>query len=138
MKYGKLYQLQTGDQIIEPLFSTGLTKHHAIYLGHDLNNVEWIAENHNVFGVRIIDANTYFQNVRRISRIDRFQGTLQQRQAIVQKALSLVGKPYNLITYNCEHFVNEVIHGKSESKQILNAFGGLALGLVFVGIFSSR
>lgn len=131
MKYAYHYQLQAGDRIIEPLFKTGLTKHHAIYLGNDANGIEWIAENHKLHGVRIVDASIYFQKIKKISRIEKFNGTDEQRRTIVKKALSLAGKPYNLINYNCEHFANEVITGRSESKQVLAALASFVLGLFF-------
>ncbi|WP_106524551.1 lecithin retinol acyltransferase family protein [Taibaiella chishuiensis] len=37
---------------------------------------------------------------------------------MVQRALALRGKAYNLITYNCEHYANEVQYGKQESRQV--------------------
>lgn len=45
MKYSNLYRLQSGDRIIEPLFQTGVTMHHAIYLIDDMSN-ERIGKNY--------------------------------------------------------------------------------------------
>jgi hypothetical protein len=78
MTYANMYGLQTGDQIVTPLFATGITKHFAVYLGFE-NGIEWIAENHKIFGVRIISARQYFKDVKEISRIDHFRGTYTQR-----------------------------------------------------------
>jgi hypothetical protein len=132
MKYARLYNLKAGDRIVERLFQTGLSKHHVLYLGWDHNLQEWIAENHSRFGVRIIKAEDYFATVKHIDRIERFYGRDYQRQIIINRAIALQGKPYDLIRYNCEHFVNEVIHGKPESKQVTNA--GLVAATIFAGI----
>jgi hypothetical protein len=41
MKYSEVYCLETGDRIVEPLFQTGLTKHHVVFLGTDDIGLEW-------------------------------------------------------------------------------------------------
>ncbi|XP_020775394.2 phospholipase A and acyltransferase 3-like [Boleophthalmus pectinirostris] len=50
---------------------------------------------------------------------------------IVRDALKLVGRvlPYNVATYNCEHFVTNLRYGKPESRQVKNAVvaGGVAV-----------
>ena len=55
--------------------------------------------------------------------------TSEDLQRAYENAKSLIGKPYDLISYNCEHFVNDV-HGKGKnSVQIQRAFingGGIA------------
>lgn len=129
MKYARIYNLKAGDRIVEPLFQTRLSKHHVLYLGWDKNFQEWIAENHSLFGVRIIRAEDYFATVKRIDRIERFHGSDYERQRIVNRAIALQGKSYNLISYNCEHFVNDAIHSKSESKQVTNGLL-VTLGIV--------
>lgn len=130
--YSKIYNLKPGDHIVEPLFQTGLTKHHAIYLGIDNSGVEWIAENHKFKNAQIIPAVEYFASVDRIDRIEKFKGNNIERKQAVMRALKLAGKPYNLVTYNCEHFVNEVLTGKAESKQVNNVFAGL-FALLLIG-----
>ena len=128
------YDLKPGDRIIEPLFQTGLTKHHVVFLGIDQNGVEWMAENQKFKGVRIITAQAYFAETRKIDRIERFGGTNAERKQVVQRALRLAGKPYDLINYNCEHFANEVLTGRVESKQVEKAFIAV-LGLLLFGLF---
>jgi hypothetical protein len=48
---------------------------------------------------------------------------------VVLRAFQLVNQPYYLLSYNCEHFANQVTTGKARSKQIENL---LALVLLFV------
>lgn len=134
MNYSKMYGLQTGDQIITPLFASGLSKHFAVYLGYDENGNEWIAENHKLNGVQIISAFTYFNQIKIVDRIEKFRGSMVQRRALISKAKRLIGTPYNLVNYNCEHFATDITTGRAESRQIeitlYSLFGILFLNLL--------
>ena len=122
MKYANLYKLEPADRIVEPLFQTGLSTHHAIYLGIDRYGQELIAENHKQKGVQIIPARDYFSSARKIDRIGKFSGSMSERNLAIKRALGLSGKPYDLLSYNCEHYANEVQNGAAESKQVRNVF----------------
>jgi hypothetical protein len=52
--------------------------------------------------------------------------------AILRRAKSKIGKPYDLFSANCEHFVNWAIQGNAHSEQL--AFAVVAT-LVIGGIF---
>lgn len=130
-KYCYRYSLGVGDRIVEPLFQTGFTKHHAIYLGTDSNGIEWIAENHKFKNVQIITAEQFFATVKQIDRIEKFEGSNIERRLVINRALKLAGKPYDLITYNCEHFANEIVTGKAASKQVKKFFA-LSLSIFFI------
>jgi len=52
------------------------------------------------------------------------------RQAIVNRATSLIGKKYDLINFNCEHFATYAQTGQAESPQLA---GAVCLGLA--GLF---
>lgn len=112
------YNILPGDRIIGPKSNFRIIQHHSIYLGQDFNGIDWIIENKDGHGVRLVTANQHFQQVLEITRIERFVGTGEQRKAAVQRALTAIGKPYNLINYNCEHFANWVQHGVSHSSQV--------------------
>ena len=131
MNYAQKYNLSPADRIIAPLFQTGITKHHAIYLGLRLLGVEWVAENHVDQGVRIITASRYFAEHPVITRIEKFKGSEYQRQIAINTAYSLEGTQYDLFAYNCEHYANEVQYGQPKSKQVENFF--LLLGVLFLG-----
>lgn len=137
MNYVKHFGLAPADRIIEPLFQTGFSKHHAIYLGINSLGIELVAENHKVKGVQIITASEYFSSVKRIDRIEKFDGNYIDRKAAVQRALELAGKRYDLINYNCEHFANEVLTGKAKSKQVEIVFAGM-LAVFLIGILSTE
>jgi hypothetical protein len=81
-----------------------------------------------------------------LSTLDEFSGGAQifihrkatgnwfQLEAVAHHALSLLGKKYDLLAFNCEHAANWAQQGKAESPQIsvlaiiaLFLFGGFAL-----------
>lgn len=129
--YASKYGLQPADRIKEPIFQTGLSKHHSIYLGMDQYGQEWISENHWQHGVRLVKANEYFKEGNRYTVVP-FEGTYQERISAVKRALAVLGRSYNLIFYNCESYANYVQTGKPESKQVLNALL-FALLILFFG-----
>jgi len=55
-------------------------------------------------------------------------------EALVQaRAFQVVGTPYNLLTWNCEHLTSYVTKGKPESPQLAVGLGCVALfALLFV------
>jgi hypothetical protein len=136
MTYARTHGLQPADRIVESITQLGISKHHSIYLGADAAGVEWMAENYKFKGVRLIKAADYFRAIIRLERIERFVGSPLQRKEAVQRALTLLGKPYSLIDFNCEHFAEHVQHGKARSRQVENVFGGL-LVLLFIALITS-
>ena len=82
--------LQPADRIVAPLFKTGLTKHHAIYLGVNDYGQKLIAENDFTEGVRIVTAEQFSMEHPVIDRIERFQGNYFQRNRAVLTAQNLV------------------------------------------------
>ncbi len=132
------YLLRPGDQLVEAIFTTGMTKHFAVYLGRLSDGQEWIAENHHLTGgVKLIPVRDYAAAGRSLVRIDRFSGTEQERKRVILRALKLAGKSYDLVQYNCEHFATEVTTGMAESKQVRNVIGGLVL-LLLIGLWRSE
>lgn len=111
--YAHQYGMLPGDRLIQPIFQTGISKHSSIYLGIDERGNEWIAENHKSVGVRLIRAEAFFQNKSEVT-VERFNGKYNDRIVAVQRALSSLGKPYDIISYNCEHYVSSVQNGKAK------------------------
>lgn len=121
------YNILPGDRIVEPKSNLRWVQHHAIYLGQDYAGQDWIIENKVGIGVRVITAEYFFSKVIEITRIERFQGNGYERKLAVQKALDQVGKSYDLINFNCEHFANYVQHNTVNSRQVAS---GVGLGLL--------
>lgn len=135
MNYAIKYGLRPADRIIEPIFATGLSKHHAIYLGMDQQGIEWIAENYKLKGVRLLKASDYFTKGK-LFKVKKFDGNYSARKNAVQRALVLVGRPYDLIDFNCEHYAEYVQTGNTESKQVKTALGVLAC-IVLIGLLAT-
>ncbi len=129
MDYVKFYNLKPADRILVPKSLAGIIQHHVIYLGSDHLGQHQIAENVVGYCVRVIGIDQFFAENPSVTKIIRFEGDGSERRRAVERALKEVGKPYNLIDYNCEHFANYVQHGRRFSIQIGNA---VLLLLVFV------
>lgn len=117
MIYSNKYGIKPADRIIEAIFPTGISKHHSVFLGMDYHGTEWISENNYVMGVRLVEAGNYFSRNKSF-QILKFSGTAQERKAAVQRALDELGKPYDLINYNCEHYAEYVQNNRIFSDQV--------------------
>ncbi|MFY0644487.1 MAG: lecithin retinol acyltransferase family protein [Bacteroidia bacterium] len=67
----------------------------------------------------------------RFDQVRRFTGTQNQREDSVRRAISQIGRPYNLLTYNCENFVNYAQFGMPSSPQVSKSLN-LLIGLVLI------
>jgi hypothetical protein len=124
------FNLTIGDRLIRT--KGGITsRHHALYAGMH-NGVQLVAENQRGFGVRYITLNQFLSEGKLLA-VTPFKGNNNQRQHVITRINALRGKVYDVVKYNCEHFVNEVLNGKPTSKQIENA-GIVGLGLAFIGL----
>lgn len=86
---------------------------------------------HNAKGgfVQLTDMAT-FSGGRPVRAIRRVAGTWWDKEAAVNRAMSLLGQPYDLINFNCEHAAYYALEGKPRSPQL-----GLAVAtLVMVGL----
>ena len=116
-------RLKIGDRIVRTKGGI-LSKHHVLYAGF-WDNQHLIAENQLGFGVRYITLDK-FLNEGQIERTEYYNYDEQSQTEIINRINKKVGTEYSLLDYNCEHFVNEVLTGIAESKQIKT---GIALGI---------
>lgn len=111
-------KLKIGDRLVRTkggMFS----KHHVLYMGY-WNNQHLIAENQLGFGVRYLSLLT-FLNEGRLIRVEYNNLNENSQTEVISRVNGKCGTKYSLFNYNCEHFVNEVLTGIAESKQIKNA-----------------
>lgn len=109
-----LSHLKTGDLIVRAkgIFST----HYMVYIENQGGNII-VAENQNGYGVRYISlAEALKGNV--IVRTEKFGGAEFERNIVVTKINSILGKSYDLVAFNCEHFARMISQGKPKSKQV--------------------
>jgi uncharacterized protein YycO len=137
MTYAQRYGLQSADRVVETITQFGMSKHHVIYLYTDASGIEWMAENVKGHGVKLMTAQQHFGNAKAVCRIEKFVGTLDERRAAVQRALQQVGRPYDLIKFNCEHFAEQVQTGKPRSRQVEHVALGLA-ALCIIGLLTAE
>ncbi|HTF02636.1 MAG TPA: lecithin retinol acyltransferase family protein [Bacteroidia bacterium] len=124
------YNLKPADRVVVPKSGFQIVQHHALYLGYDEYGQHWIAENKIGIGVTVTRAKDFFRVNPNVTRVEPFSGSGDERKAAVQRALRLHGRPYNLINYNCEHFVNHALKGNAHSAQVANGLGLMAFFLV--------
>lgn len=129
-------KLQPGDRVVVPKSKWQLIQHHALYLGYDDFGNHYMCENVNGVGVKLTRVNIFFEDVITITRIEKFNGTKPERKIVVQKALAKLGQPYNLINYNCESFVNDVLLRNPQSKQVGNIAGILVLAILIAVVIN--
>ncbi|GAB1416284.1 hypothetical protein MASR2M117_16900 [Paludibacter sp.] len=136
---GKFYldTLQPADRLVIPKSGLNLVQHHAIYLGKDNYGNRIYIENAIGKGVQQVSEAYLFRAGYELTRVERFQGDWQQRNTAVQFAMQLIGKPYNLLNFNCEHYANTVQHRKSYSNQVGVGIG-LSLFALVLGIGLSK
>lgn len=117
------HKLRIGDRLVRTKGGI-LSKHHVLYAGF-WNNQHLIAENQLGFGVRYIYLNQFLSEGK-IERADYNNYNEQSQAEIINRINQKIGTKYSLMDYNCEHFVNEVLTGIAESKQIKT---GIALSI---------
>lgn len=112
-----LNTLETGDLIVRQ--KGPLSTHYIVYIGWQ-NGIQVVAENQIGIGVRYTSLKEALAG-NPIKRFEKFGGTEAQRQTVISRINTLLGKAYDLVVFNCEHFARWVATGKIESKQVRTA-----------------
>lgn len=110
------YGIEAGDIVSRQKRGVPLVTHYGISLGYNHLGQYLFIENMINDGVRVITGDDFLQNSSGI-QVEK-TGSWQNRQRIINTALSYKGTRYSLTTFNCEHFVNLVRHGQRQSKQV--------------------
>lgn len=119
------FHLYPGDRVVVPKSQFRLVHHHAIFDGYG-----YFYENKFGHGVVRTSFSEFFKNISEIKEIHRFRGTNTQLRAALDRAESLVGKSYDLVEFNCEHFADYVQFGRGRSRQVETVMGLGAIALV--------
>jgi len=93
-----------------------ITTHYMVYVGTQ-SGIQMVAENQRGVGVQIVSLQKALAN-NLIKRIEKFSGTESDRHTVLPRIKKLLGKPYDLIRFNCEHFARWISNGKMTSKQV--------------------
>jgi hypothetical protein len=113
--------LQNGD-MVEVINPFSFSRHVGIYAAG-----RGFVHNDPACCVRLTDEGTFTggRKMRLLGRVT--SGPFRQEQA-VQRALSLVGQPYNLLKFNCEHLAYYAQTGVPRSPQLATGFA-LLIGI---------
>jgi hypothetical protein len=126
--------LRTGDRLITE--KGPLSRHHAIFVQVP-GDVPVVAENQAGKGVQYITLEEFLLRTGPGKIwIQKLGGAETDRDSIVLRINALVGTPYNLVNFNCEHFANLIQTGAAVSKQVATAVAGavlIGIGLLVFG-----
>jgi len=61
-----------------------------------------------------------------------------QKENLMKRINSLIGREYVLAFYNCEHFISEVLFGRLESPQLRKAITSIILVGLLVNLGNSK
>jgi hypothetical protein len=127
------YNLQIGDMIRvdRPLY-----RHVGIYVGQRAFDPRDVIHNDKGGGV-VLSTLADFSAGSAVFIHQPAAGDIFEREAIVQRAFSLLGIKFDLLAFNCEHAATFAQSGKSESPQ-LQAFAVVALLFGGLAILASK
>jgi hypothetical protein len=123
-------RLTVGDRLVREKGGI-LSKHHAIYAGFNNFNQQLVAENQVNYGVRYITLDQFLREGKLI-KVEHHNASYSTQQVIISRINQRLGKAYNLLGYNCEHFVNEVLLGKRKSPQVEKGAGVVGVLALFL------
>src|SRR5262245_34720371 len=124
-----MMNLQVGDKLGVPGFPG--TRHYGIYVGTTQGFLRGVVHNAKGLGVVLteLDAFTVGQAVAVETRV---VGGWPAQRLVAERALSLVGRSYDLVNFNCEHAATWAQSGRATSPQV----GGLVAAMVLVSLIA--
>ena len=122
--------LKPGDVVIVPKSDLKIIRHYVVYEGVNYLGQECYLENQRFYGVRRITGDTFEWENKQYFNIRRFQGNDYQRNFAIQRAASLIGHRYDLLTFNCEHYANYVQYNRGYSNQSVSSVAATVLLLL--------
>lgn len=114
--------LQQADAVVLRKKFMGMVDHFAIFLGYDTNGHPFFVANYTkgVERIKEDELNSFLEKLEP-TRIEKFEGTEQERQEAVNRGLERLGeKAYDFFANNCESFKNYVQRGINYSRQAEN------------------
>lgn len=126
-------QLQIGDVISRP--GPLWTVHVGFFAGVDMLGQQWVIHNAKNDCVRWDLLETFATGLP-ISLVKRASGRVEGN-AILTRAQAFLGRQFDLINFNCEHFVTQVLANESSSPQLRSAMVGVAF-LACIGLLVGR
>ncbi len=133
-EYVEYHQLNPGDTIVSSFREkvAGLKSlfHFIVYLGDGK-----AIHNMPVEGVSLVSMEEVANHYREVHRIERFEGGDNELQLLYERAREVLGKPYDLLSFNCESLANYLRYGKATSKQVIAFAVMLVLAVIAIIAF---
>ena len=126
--------LKRGDLIERP--GPWLSKHRGIFAGWDAYGRAIVIHNPKD-GCVEYDLFEVFADGQQVSRIEQPPRTEFERNLIVARAHSQLGKRYDILHFNCDHLVTYALAGVPSSPQLTMALGFLAVVGIGIAFFSA-
>ena len=103
-------------------------KHRAVFAGFDSLARPWVIHNAKNDCVRVDTLETFAAGLP-VTLASRVARNLSEQALIVRRAQSLLARRYDLLKFNCDHFVTYAQNGVASSPQVaaVAAVAGLAL-----------
>jgi len=113
--------------------------HYGIYVGPRGPNGEDVVHNDKHNGVELVTFKK-FSRGKEVTVVARVAESLDEQREIMARALSMLGRRYELLSFNCEHAANYALSGTAMSEKVNGALavgvmgGLLAIALIDVGL----
>jgi len=124
-------RLQQGDVIKRP--GPWGTNHVGLFGGTDFLGRGWVIHNAKDDCVKWEDLETFAAGS--MVSLVRRAANAQEGFAVVSRAASLSGTKFDLINFNCEHFVTYALAGEAVSRQLRGVVVGFAI-LAGIGVLA--
>jgi hypothetical protein len=102
------------------------TKHYGIYLGYDVDGIACVVHNNKGTGVEVTSFDA-FSSGNPVFLEQSAPDDPRKQEEIAQRALSLLGRQYDLISFNCEDLANYAQTGTAYSTQVF-FWGAVGVG----------
>jgi hypothetical protein len=110
-------------------------KHYGVCTGHDTDGEPWFVHNTREGGV-VHTTRKGFAGNRPIEVEQR--ATPGHESAVATRALTYVGRQYDMLFFNCEHLANLVVNGEAESKQVQQGLLWTAVATAFLAVVANE
>jgi hypothetical protein len=128
--------INPGDRVVVPKGGLPGVQHHGIYAGKNDSEQHVFVHNMPGIGVHATTDVDFFRGASMVTRVVPFTGTSAERNRALTKAINRIGSRYNLLSYNCEHFSNDVQTGKPQSIQVRNVLIILFCALIVFWLYT--
>lgn len=113
----------------------GWKNHYSVCVGHDWYGQPVFVHNTPAGGVERTDLAGFAAG--RLIHIEQHAAPGDE-DAVVARAISLIGQQYNLLLFNCEHVATYALTGRAESGQVQVGAVVTGLAMIFLAVLNNN